>query len=167
MLRRPIGVGKYARPTETSARRSVIDEDFAAYHSAAAASAVGGPLDRQGEYSDRRAANARREVRELLRNTHMTNPIQPRPPVSGQDWITWLIVGLVAGVLASFLVGGIGYGLIGEIVVGIVGAFIGGWMFGRMHWRSPFSGLANAIFIAFIGAVILLIVLHVLRGSFG
>ncbi|GAC1515687.1 MAG: hypothetical protein NVS1B4_07200 [Gemmatimonadaceae bacterium] len=97
----------------------------------------------------------------------MTNPLDPRTPVSGQDWITWLIVGLVAGVLASFVVGGIGYGLVGDIVVGIVGAFVGGWVFGRMHWRSPFSGLANTIFIAFVGAVILLIALHLLHAVVG
>jgi uncharacterized membrane protein YeaQ/YmgE (transglycosylase-associated protein family) len=34
-------------------------------------------------------------------------------------------VGLVAGVLASLIVGGIGYGLVGDILVGIVGAFVG------------------------------------------
>ncbi|GAC1651500.1 MAG: hypothetical protein NVS4B3_12310 [Gemmatimonadaceae bacterium] len=95
----------------------------------------------------------------------MSTPLQPRPPVSGRDWLTWLVVGLVAGVLASYIVGGVGYGLVGDIIVGIVGAFIGGWLFGRMRWRSPFSGLASAIFIAFVGAVILLVVLHALRGG--
>ena len=38
------------------------------------------------------------------------------------DLLTWLIVGLIAGVLASFVMGGIGYGLIGDIIVGVVGA---------------------------------------------
>ena len=55
------------------------------------------------------------------------------------DILTWLIVGLVAGVLASFVVRG-GYGLLGDIVVGIVGAFIGGWIFGKMGWHTPFGG---------------------------
>ena len=40
------------------------------------------------------------------------------------DILTWLIVGLIAGVLASLVMGGTGYGLIGDIVIGIVGAFV-------------------------------------------
>ncbi len=81
------------------------------------------------------------------------------------DILAWIIVGLIAGLLASFVVGGIGYGLIGDIIVGIVGAFIGGWLFREMGWSSPFGGLAGTIFIAFIGAVLLLFVLRLLRGA--
>ena len=76
------------------------------------------------------------------------------------DPLTWLIVGLVAGVLASMLVGGAGYGIIGDIVVGIAGAFIGGWIFQQAKWRTPFAGLPGTIFVAFIGAVVLLLALH-------
>ena len=79
------------------------------------------------------------------------------------DILTWLIVGLVAGVLASLVVGGSGYGLIGDIVVGIVGAFLGGWVFRQAHWSVPFGGLAGTIFVAFIGALILLVLLRIIR----
>ena len=79
--------------------------------------------------------------------------------------LTWLIVGLIAGVLASLLVGGTGYGIIGDIVVGIVGAFVGGWLFGAAGWSSPWGGLAGTIFVAFIGAVVLLVVIHLIRGG--
>jgi len=79
------------------------------------------------------------------------------------DIITWLIVGLVAGVLASLAVGGTGYGIVGDIVVGIVGAFIGGWIFREAHWASPIGGLGGVILIAFIGAVVLLVLLHLVR----
>ncbi len=78
------------------------------------------------------------------------------------DILTWLIVGLVAGLLASFVVKG-GYGLLGDIVVGILGAFIGGWIFGKMGWGTPFPGLAGVIFVAFIGAVVLLLILRLIR----
>jgi uncharacterized membrane protein YeaQ/YmgE (transglycosylase-associated protein family) len=81
------------------------------------------------------------------------------------DILTWLIVGLVAGLLASFAVGGTGYGIIGDIVVGIVGAFVGGMVFRTAGWRVPFAGLAGIIFVAFIGAVLLLVVLHLIRRS--
>ena len=40
--------------------------------------------------------------------------------------LMWIVVGLVAGVLASLVMGGSGYGLIGDIIIGIVGAFVGG-----------------------------------------
>lgn len=79
------------------------------------------------------------------------------------DLLTWLIVGLIAGVLASLVMGGVG--LIGDIVVGIVGAFVGGWVFQQLGVTTPFSGLAGTIFTAFVGAVILLFILRlVTRG---
>lgn len=79
------------------------------------------------------------------------------------DLVTWLVVGLIAGVLAALLVGGVG--LIGDIIVGIVGAFVGGWIFNQLGVSSPFSGLAGTIFTAFIGAVVLLFLIHlVARG---
>ena len=79
------------------------------------------------------------------------------------DILTWLIVGLIAGVLASLVVGG--YGLIADIVVGIVGAFIGGWLFRAAGWASPMSGTAGVIFVAFVGAVILLLILHLIHAG--
>jgi uncharacterized membrane protein YeaQ/YmgE (transglycosylase-associated protein family) len=77
--------------------------------------------------------------------------------------LTWLIVGLVAGVLASMLMGGTGYGLVGDIIIGIVGAFVGGWLFSALGVASPLGGLAGTIFVAFIGAVVLLFLLRLLR----
>jgi uncharacterized membrane protein YeaQ/YmgE (transglycosylase-associated protein family) len=76
------------------------------------------------------------------------------------DLVTWLIVGLIAGVLAALLVGGVG--LVGNIIVGIVGAFVGGWIFAQLGVTTPFAGLAGTIFTAFVGAVVLLFLLHVL-----
>jgi uncharacterized membrane protein YeaQ/YmgE (transglycosylase-associated protein family) len=81
------------------------------------------------------------------------------------DLLTWLIVGLIAGVLASLVMGGTGYGLIGDIIIGIVGAFVGGWLFTKLGVSSPFGGLAGVIFVAFIGAVVLLFILRLIRRS--
>jgi len=74
------------------------------------------------------------------------------------DIITWLIVGLIAGVLASLVVGG--YGIVADIVIGIVGAFVGGFIFRFFGWGTVFSGLAGTIFVAFIGAVVLLVIIN-------
>jgi uncharacterized membrane protein YeaQ/YmgE (transglycosylase-associated protein family) len=79
------------------------------------------------------------------------------------DILTWLIVGLVAGVLASMVMGGTGYGLIGDIVIGIAGAFIGGWLFARLGVTAPFGGIAGVIFTAFIGAIVLLFLIRLIR----
>lgn len=79
------------------------------------------------------------------------------------DILTWLIVGLVAGLLASALVGGIGYGLLGDIVVGIAGAFVGGWLFTALDVRVPVAGLPGTILVALIGAVVLLMVIRAIR----
>lgn len=81
------------------------------------------------------------------------------------DLLTWLIVGLVAGVLASLVMGGTGYGIIGDIIIGIVGAFIGGWLFRQLHITSPMGGLAGVIFVAFIGAIVLIFILRLIRGG--
>jgi uncharacterized membrane protein YeaQ/YmgE (transglycosylase-associated protein family) len=79
------------------------------------------------------------------------------------ELLTWLIVGLVAGLLASFVMGGTGLGLVGDIIIGILGAFVGVWLFRTMGIATPFGGLAGTIFVAFIGAVILLLIIRVVR----
>ena len=76
--------------------------------------------------------------------------------------LLWAVVGLIAGWLASMVVGG-GYGVIGDIVVGVVGAFVGGYLFRQLHLTVPFSGLPGTIFVAFIGAMVLLVVLRLVR----
>lgn len=79
------------------------------------------------------------------------------------DILTLIVVGLIAGLLASLVVGGVGYGILGDIVIGIVGAFLGSWLFGALGVRVPFSGLGGTIFVAFIGAVVLLLLIRVIR----
>jgi uncharacterized membrane protein YeaQ/YmgE (transglycosylase-associated protein family) len=76
--------------------------------------------------------------------------------------LIWMAIGLVAGWLASAVVGG-GFGVVGDIVVGIVGAFLGGMIFRGMHIGTPFHGLASTIFVAFVGAVVLLLIFRLIR----
>jgi uncharacterized membrane protein YeaQ/YmgE (transglycosylase-associated protein family) len=79
------------------------------------------------------------------------------------DILTGIFVGLVAGVLASFVSRDGGFGLIGDIVLGIVGAVVGAWGFRELHWRSPIQGLAGVIFVAFLGAVAVLFLLRLVQ----
>jgi uncharacterized membrane protein YeaQ/YmgE (transglycosylase-associated protein family) len=76
--------------------------------------------------------------------------------------LLWAVVGLIAGWLASMVAGG-GLGLAGEIVIGVVGAFLGGFIFRELHITTPFAGLPGTIFVAFVGALVLLILLRVVR----
>lgn len=73
--------------------------------------------------------------------------------------IVILLVGLIAGWLASLLVKGSGSGVIVDVVIGVIGALIGGYLFSWLGVYSG-SGLFGSILTALIGAVILLIVLR-------
>lgn len=77
----------------------------------------------------------------------------------------WLVVGLIAGFLASLVMRGGGYGIIGDIVIGIVGAFIGGFLASLVGIGA--GGLIGTIIIAFIGACILIAILRAVSGGFG
>jgi uncharacterized membrane protein YeaQ/YmgE (transglycosylase-associated protein family) len=78
-----------------------------------------------------------------------------------QTFLVWIAIGLIAGWLASAVVGG-GFGVIGDIVVGIVGAFLGGFIFRGLHVAVPWGGLAGTITVAFVGAVVLLLILRLI-----
>jgi len=76
--------------------------------------------------------------------------------------VIWIIVGGIAGLLADALIKGIRVGLVGAILIGILGAFIGGWLFGVLN-ISIGSGFTSDVITAFVGAVLLLLLLKVLR----
>jgi len=78
--------------------------------------------------------------------------------------IAWLIVGLVAGFLASMVMRGGGYGIIGDIIVGIVGAFLGGLGASLLGFGGS-TGLIGSIIVAFIGACILIAILRAVSGG--
>ena len=79
--------------------------------------------------------------------------------------LLWIVVGVVAGFLASHLALGHGLGLVGDLVAGIVGALVGGFLAGQFHWSIAIVGhpILSAMLIAFIGAVIVLLVLRLFR----
>jgi uncharacterized membrane protein YeaQ/YmgE (transglycosylase-associated protein family) len=83
-----------------------------------------------------------------------------------QSLIIWLVIGAVAGWLAGVVVTGFGLGLIGNIVVGIVGSLIAGWLLPRIGVKSIVNNqIVDQIIFAFIGAVILLVILGLLSRS--
>ncbi|HEY1416121.1 MAG TPA: GlsB/YeaQ/YmgE family stress response membrane protein [Caulobacteraceae bacterium] len=76
--------------------------------------------------------------------------------------IAWLVVGLIAGFLASKVVNRTGSGIIMDIVLGVVGAFVGGFIFNYFGHSAPTGINFYSIFVAFVGAVIVLVIYHAL-----
>jgi len=83
--------------------------------------------------------------------------------VTLENIIVYLVVGLIAGFLASRVVMGKGRGWFWDIVIGVLGAVVGGWLAGLVHLSIGF-GIIGQIIIAFIGAVILLLVWRAISG---
>ncbi|WP_428488726.1 GlsB/YeaQ/YmgE family stress response membrane protein [Rhodopila sp.] len=78
--------------------------------------------------------------------------------------IAWLILGLIAGFIASKLVNKSGEGLMLDIVLGIVGAFVGGFLFSLVG-AAPVTGLnIYSLIVAVIGAVVVLVIYHAIAG---
>ena len=76
--------------------------------------------------------------------------------------LRFLLIGLVAGWLADMIFKN-RFELFRDLIIGIVGSFIGGWLFGQFGISS--SGFWGEIFTAFIGAVVLLSMLNLIRGK--
>ena len=80
-----------------------------------------------------------------------------------QTVLIWIVIGAIAGVLAESLVGGPRRtGLGTAILIGILGAFIGGWLFSALGIDLG-AGIVGTIVTAFIGAVILLLIVRGVR----
>jgi uncharacterized membrane protein YeaQ/YmgE (transglycosylase-associated protein family) len=81
-------------------------------------------------------------------------------------WLYWILLGLVAGTLAKFLVPGRDpSGCVVTIVLGIVGAFLGGFIGTRIGWGTVTTGSFDfrSIGLATLGAIVLLLIGRVVR----
>ncbi|MBK9231141.1 MAG: GlsB/YeaQ/YmgE family stress response membrane protein [Anaerolineae bacterium] len=80
--------------------------------------------------------------------------------------LAWIVVGLIAGWLASQVMRGGSYGVIGDIILGVVGAVIGGFLAANLlNMPDAVNGInVTSIFVAFVGAVILIAILRMVSG---
>jgi uncharacterized membrane protein YeaQ/YmgE (transglycosylase-associated protein family) len=81
-------------------------------------------------------------------------------------WLSWLVLGLIAGSLAKFLMPGRDpAGCIFTIFLGIIGSFLGGLIGTRLGWGSVDAGDLDlrSIAIATVGALLLLVLGRVVR----
>jgi uncharacterized membrane protein YeaQ/YmgE (transglycosylase-associated protein family) len=84
--------------------------------------------------------------------------------MANEGLLITLIVGGVAGWLAGLVMRGTGFGVIGDVIVGLLGAVAGSWLLRAMHTSLGLGNpLLNEGAIAFIGAVVLLLVIGLLR----
>ncbi|HEX7647022.1 MAG TPA: GlsB/YeaQ/YmgE family stress response membrane protein [Noviherbaspirillum sp.] len=74
----------------------------------------------------------------------------------------FLLIGLIAGWLASVITGGSGRGILMDIVIGVVGSYIGGFLF-RSFGVSSGGGTLGSIIVATIGAVVLVLIMRMFR----
>ena len=79
--------------------------------------------------------------------------------------LAWVVLGLIAGFIASQVVNKSGEGLILDIVLGIVGAFVGGYLF-TLFGAAPVTGLnLYSMLVAVVGAVVVLVLYHLAAGN--
>lgn len=78
------------------------------------------------------------------------------------DLLWFIIVGVVAGFLASKVMKGKGFGLIFNLLVGVGGAILGGWLFGQFG-ISAGTGLVSTLITAFIGGIVLLFIINIFK----
>lgn len=68
----------------------------------------------------------------------------------------WVLVGLLAGLLAALVMKREGYGLRGDIILGLAGSIVGSWIFWALG-VSPEAGMVPVAVVAFVGAAILIV----------
>ncbi len=79
--------------------------------------------------------------------------------------LAWIVVGIIAGFLAKLVVKGEGPGgILGDMIIGIVGAILGGYLFNALGHVGATGINAWSILVAFIGSVILLLIIRAVAG---
>ena len=77
--------------------------------------------------------------------------------------IAWIVLGLIAGFIASKIVNREGSGIILDIVLGVVGALVGGWLFEFVGKAGVTGFNLYSMLVAIVGAVVVLVVYHAIR----
>jgi uncharacterized membrane protein YeaQ/YmgE (transglycosylase-associated protein family) len=78
------------------------------------------------------------------------------------SFLAWIVLGLLAGFVASKLINKSGEGLLLDIVLGIVGAVVGGWLFHTFGMPGVTGLNVYSLVVAVIGAVVFLVIYHAL-----
>jgi uncharacterized membrane protein YeaQ/YmgE (transglycosylase-associated protein family) len=77
--------------------------------------------------------------------------------------LAWIVLGLIAGFIASKIVNRRGEGIVLDIIIGIVGAIVGGWITQAVGGEGVNGFNAWSLLVAIFGAVVLLLIANALR----
>jgi uncharacterized membrane protein YeaQ/YmgE (transglycosylase-associated protein family) len=117
---------------------------------------------------DYEAQERRKKRMTIIDVTTLGMFITNRQQSSAMSFISWIVLGLVAGFIGSKLVNKSGEGLIRDVLLGVVGAIIGGYLF-NLFGAPGVTGLnLYSVLVAVVGAVAFLVVYHAIfrRGRF-
>jgi uncharacterized membrane protein YeaQ/YmgE (transglycosylase-associated protein family) len=81
------------------------------------------------------------------------------------SFLSWIVLGLISGFIASKIVNKAGQGVVMDIVLGIIGAVAGGWLFNTVGHIGVTGVNLYSILVAVVGAVIVLFIYHALIGK--
>ena len=76
--------------------------------------------------------------------------------------LSWIVLGAIAGWIASMLINKTGEGLLRDIILGIVGGVVGGWIFSAAGSTGVSGFNLWSLFVAIVGAVVVLALYHAL-----
>lgn len=77
--------------------------------------------------------------------------------------LAWIVLGLIAGFVASKIVNRHGQGVVLDIVLGIIGAVVGGWIMAALGGQGVTAFNLYSILVAILGAVVVLVIAHAIR----
>jgi uncharacterized membrane protein YeaQ/YmgE (transglycosylase-associated protein family) len=78
------------------------------------------------------------------------------------SFIAWIVLGLIAGFIASKIVNKTGEGLLLDIILGVVGSVVGGWLFQTFGMPGVTGVNLYSILVAVVGAIVALLICHAL-----
>jgi uncharacterized membrane protein YeaQ/YmgE (transglycosylase-associated protein family) len=76
----------------------------------------------------------------------------------------WIVLGVIAGFIASKIVNKEGEGFIVDMILGIVGALVGGYLFNMAGTAGVTGFNLYSMFVAVVGAIIVLVIYHLITG---
>jgi uncharacterized membrane protein YeaQ/YmgE (transglycosylase-associated protein family) len=78
--------------------------------------------------------------------------------------IGWIVLGLIAGFIASKVVNKRGEGFFGDIILGVIGALVGGFLFNAFGGVGVTGFNLYSLFVAVVGSIVVLVAYHAIRG---
>lgn len=82
-------------------------------------------------------------------------------------FLSWIVLGALAGWIGSMIVNRTGEGLLLDIVLGIVGGLVGGWLFAMMGTTGVTGFNVWSLFVAVVGSVVVLMLYHAIARPHG